>query len=83
MWCIGLQSAAHSPRQDLDGRAELLLGTFDGSLLVYRAAGEGYTLACRFEAGAPIYAIHVAEIGGEGVRDIVVVAADGYHIVQV
>ena len=68
--------------QTLDGHAELLLGTFDGSVLVYSAETSAAPFY-RFNAVAPVFGVHVVELAHEGVRDIVIVTTRGYHVVQV
>jgi len=72
---------------------QVLVGTYGGQVLVYRAlpastagAGEAapaYELLWRRDYAYPVYAIHDADVDLDGVRELVVLSLRGGHIMQV
>ena len=72
---------------------EVLVGTYGGQVLVYRAlpeatAGGGeatpaYELLWRRDYAYPVYAVQEADVDLDGVRELVVVSLRGVHIMQV
>lgn len=72
---------------DLDGIEEVMLGTYSGNILTYKedrsASGEvSYRHVSRHKVGGPVLALHVADMTGDGVKELAVVTTRGVHVMQ-
>lgn len=73
---------------DWDGEDEILVGTFDARLLVYRATSSTedglphYTLVLERRFMYPVYSIQVGDFNGDGVDEIIAVTSFGIHVLQ-
>ncbi|OQR86221.1 hypothetical protein THRCLA_10561 [Thraustotheca clavata] len=72
---------------DLDGKRELLLGSFSNALVAYKKSAENtWQLESRskwdFFFFGPIYSIIVQDMNGDGVDEIILASTDGIHVLE-
>ena len=71
-----------------DGQPELLVGTYGGQVLAYRAVETSpstaplYALAWRHELAHPVCGVHAIDVTRDGVRELVVQTLLGVHVLQ-
>jgi hypothetical protein len=68
---------------DLDGRSEVLLGTFGQELLVYKEVAEdNWRLIWTRAFSHPILALKSLDLTGDGVNELAVMTTKGIHVLQ-
>ncbi|KAI9299169.1 hypothetical protein K502DRAFT_1606 [Neoconidiobolus thromboides FSU 785] len=67
---------------DLDGVKEILLGTYNQLLLVYKLENERYVLAWQKRLPYPIYGIIESDFDGDGLKELVILTMYGLHVMK-
>lgn len=80
---------AHVTDLDLDGKHEIILGTYGSCLLTYQLDSDAnrsmfpvYKLAGRRQFPHPIYGIQSVDLNSDGLRELVVITMFGIHVFQ-
>jgi len=72
---------------NLDGKAELLLGTYGKELLVYRCKEEEkehrWQLTSRHSVPHPVHGLLYHDVTGDGARELIILTPKGLHVFQV
>ncbi|XP_043276595.1 KICSTOR complex protein kaptin-like isoform X2 [Venturia canescens] len=67
---------------NMDGKNEILLGTYDQELIIFTLRGNIWELTNRKQFDAPIYSIAYVDLTGDGVKELIVMTQQGVHIMQ-
>lgn len=68
---------------NMDGKNEILLGTYNQEVLVYTLVDDTWELAERRLFDAPVHSISYLDLTGDGMKELAVLTQRGVHILQV
>ncbi|KAF0290993.1 KICSTOR complex protein kaptin [Amphibalanus amphitrite] len=67
---------------NMDGRNEIVLGTYGQELLVYSTQGDEWMQIWRFSFSQPLLAVTYVDLIGDGINELVVLTNHGLHVLQ-
>lgn len=68
---------------NMDGKNEILLGTYNQEVLVYTLADGTWDLTERRLFDAPIHSMCYLDLTGDGMKELAVLTQRGVHVLQV
>lgn len=68
---------------NMDGRNEILLGTYKQEVLIFANMGESWKLIDKKLFDAPVHSMSYIDLAGDGVKVLVVLTQRSVHIMQV
>lgn len=67
---------------NMDGRNEILLGTYGQEVLIFALTNDVWELATRKLFDAPVHFISYMDITNDGIRELIILTQRGVHILQ-
>ncbi|XP_077267949.1 KICSTOR complex protein kaptin isoform X2 [Temnothorax americanus] len=67
---------------NMDGRNEILLGTYGQEVLIFALTGDAWELTARKLFDAPVHSISYMDITNDGTKELIVLTQRGVHILQ-
>ncbi|XP_014479490.1 PREDICTED: kaptin-like [Dinoponera quadriceps] len=67
---------------NMDGRNEILLGTYNQEVLIYALVNDTWELTVRKLFDAPVHSISYMDITNDGLKELIVLTQRGVHVLQ-
>ncbi|KAL0116759.1 hypothetical protein PUN28_009994 [Cardiocondyla obscurior] len=67
---------------NMDGKNEILLGTYGQEVLIFTLTGDTWELTTRKLFDAPVHSISYMDITNDGIKELIVLTQRGVHILQ-